>query len=168
MRKNTWEMKEIVTLPPSYIQAPGSTHTTPLVFIHKGIEVIVIRIGSPISVVSSWLSKQVDWAVIDHMSWGVTSSADSKIANFIRVSPAMTEITLGRQTMMCHVAWCQLPTGGTGVHGAGEPMVTKIQANVTLGAGGVGAGVLDKDSRGGGGDPLSFYDLDADDIIVRY
>ena len=47
-------------------------------------------------------------------------------------------------------------------------MVTKIRANITLGFGGVRAGVLDKDSRGGGGDPLSFCDLDADDIIVRY
>ena len=126
MRKKTWERKEIVTLPPSYIRAPGLTHITPLVFIHKGIEVIVIGIGSPISVVSSWLSKWVDWAVIDHMSWGITSSADSKIANFVRVSPSMTEITLGCQTMMCHVAQSGLLAGGTGVHGAGEPVVTKI------------------------------------------
>ena len=39
---------------------------------------------------------------------------------------------------------------------------------VTLGVGGVGTEVLDKDSRGGGGDPLSFCDLDADDIVVCY
>ena len=47
-------------------------------------------------------------------------------------------------------------------------MVTKIRANITLGVGGVRAGVLDKNSRGGGGDPLSFSDLDADDIIINY
>ena len=39
---------------------------------------------------------------------------------------------------------------------------------VTLGVGEIGAGVLDKDARGGGGDPLSFNDLDADDIVVSY
>ena len=46
-------------------------------------------------------------------------------------------------------------------------MVIKIQANVTLGVGGVGAGVLDKNLRGGG-DPLFFSDLNADDIIINY
>ena len=109
MRKKTWERKEIVTLPPSYIQAPGSTHTIFLVVIHKGIEVIVVRIGSPISVMSFWLGKWVDWtvidwAVIDHMSQGVTSSTDLKIAYLIQVSPSVTEITLGHQTMMCGMA----------------------------------------------------------------
>ena len=79
---------------------------------------------------SSRLSKWVDWAIIDHMSQGITSSTDLKIANFVRVSPSMTEITLG--------------------------------------VGGVGAGVLDKDSREGGGDPLSFCDLDADGIVVHH
>ena len=47
-------------------------------------------------------------------------------------------------------------------------MVTEIRANVTLGVGGVGAGVLDENSRGGGSDPLSFSDLDVDDIIISY
>ena len=47
-------------------------------------------------------------------------------------------------------------------------MVTEIQANVTLGVGRVRAGVLDKNLRGGGSDPLSFSNLDADNIIVSY
>ena len=47
-------------------------------------------------------------------------------------------------------------------------MVTEIQAMVTLGVGGVRAGVLDKDVRGRGSDPLSFNDLDMDDIVVGY
>ena len=114
------------------------------------------------------MSKWVDWAVIDHMSRGVTSSADPKIAGLIRVSPSMTEITLGCQTMMCCMTGHQFPAGRTGVHGAGEPMVTEIRATVTLGVGGVRAGVLDKDARGGGSDPLSFNDLDTDDIVVGY
>ena len=116
MRKKTWKRKEIVTLPPSYIRAPGLTHTIFLVVIHKGVEVVVIRVGPSISVASFQLGKQVDWTVIDHMSCrGVTSSTDPKIAYFIRVSPLVTEITLGFQTMMCGMAWCRLPTGRTGV-----------------------------------------------------
>ena len=47
-------------------------------------------------------------------------------------------------------------------------MVTEIQAIVALGVGGDRAIVLDKDSRGGGGDPLAFCDLDADDFIISY
>ena len=47
-------------------------------------------------------------------------------------------------------------------------MVTEIRATVTLGVGGVRAGVLDEDTRDGGSDPLSFNDLDMDDIIVGY
>ena len=47
-------------------------------------------------------------------------------------------------------------------------MVTKIQAMVTLGVGGVRVGVLDEDMRDGGSDPLSFNDLDTDDIVVGY
>ena len=39
---------------------------------------------------------------------------------------------------------------------------------VTLGIGGVGARVLNEDSRGRGGDPLPFNDLDADDFIINY
>ena len=56
----------------------------------------------------------------------------------------MTEITLG--LMMCHVTRCHLSAGRTDVHGAEEPVVTKIQANVALGVGGVGARALDKNS----------------------
>ena len=47
-------------------------------------------------------------------------------------------------------------------------MVTEIRATVTLGIGEVGAGVLDENLRDGGGDPLSFHDLDVDDIVVHY
>ena len=104
-RKKTWERKKIVTLPPSYTQAPGSIRTISLVVIHKGIEVIVIWIGSPISASSVWLGKQIDQAVIDHVPQGIASSADPKIANFIRMSPSVTEITLGCQTMMCCMTW---------------------------------------------------------------
>ena len=39
-------------LPPLYTQAPGSICPIPLVVVHKGVEVIVIRVGSPISAVS--------------------------------------------------------------------------------------------------------------------
>ena len=144
------------------------THTTSLVVIHQGVEIIVVRIGSPISVASLWLGKRIDWTVIDHMSQGVASSTDPKIAYLIRMSPSMTEITLGRQTMMCGVTRCRFPTGRTGVQGAGEPVVTEIRAMVTLGVGGVRARVLDEDSRGRGGDPLPFSDLDADDFILGY
>ena len=84
------------------------------------------------------------------------------------MSPLMTEITLGCQTMMCGVTRHRFPTGRTGVQGAGEPVVTETRAMVTLGVGGVRARVLDEDSRGRGGDPLSFNDLDADDFILGY
>ena len=47
-------------------------------------------------------------------------------------------------------------------------MVTKILATVTLGVGGVRAGILDEDTRGRGSDPLSFNDLDMDDIVIGY
>ena len=47
-------------------------------------------------------------------------------------------------------------------------MVTEIRANVTLGVGAAGARVLNQDSRGQRGDPLSFSDLDVDDIVVSY
>ena len=114
------------------------------------------------------LGRQIDWAVIDHMPWGVASSTDLKVANFVRMSPLMTKITLGHQTMMCCMTQHRFPTGRTGVQGAGEPMVTEIQAMVTLGVGGVGVSILDKNSRGRGCDPLSFNDLDADDIIAHY
>ena len=39
---------------------------------------------------------------------------------------------------------------------------------VTLGIRRVGSGVLDKNLRGGGGDPLPLCNLNADDFIVNY
>ena len=87
-------------------QAPGSTFQILSVVIHKGVEVIVIGVGPIVSALSMWLGKGIDWAVINHMSQGVTSSTDPKIADVIRVSPSVTEITLGRQTMMCSMSWC--------------------------------------------------------------
>ena len=115
MRKKTWERKEIVTLPPSYTQAPGSTHTISLVIIHKGIEVVILGVCSIIGVMSVRLGKWVDWTVINHMSQGVTSFTDPKIAYFIRMSPLMAEIILCCQTMMCGMTWHRFPTGRTGV-----------------------------------------------------
>ena len=97
-----------------------------LVVIYKGVEVVVIRVSSSISVANIWLGKRVDWAVIDHMPWGVASSTDSKVANVVRVSPSTTEITLGLQTMMCRVTGCRFSTGRTDVHQAEEPVVTEI------------------------------------------
>ena len=144
------------------------THTISLVVIHKGVEVVVVRVGPPISVASFWLGKRVDWAVIDHMSWGITPSTDPKVAYLVRVSPSMTEITLGLQAMMCSMAWHCFPTSGTGVQGTGEPVVTEIRATVALGIRGVGMRILDEDLRGRGGDPLPFCNLDVDDLIVSY
>ena len=112
--------------------------------------------------------KGVDWAVIDHMPQGITSSTDPKVANVVGMSPSMTEITLGFQTMMCRMAWRCFSAGRTNMHGAEESVMTKIQANITTGAGGAGAGVLDQDSRGRRGDPLAFSDLDSDDIVGVY
>ena len=103
--------KKIVTLPPSYTQAPGLTCSHSSVAIHKGIEVVVIRVCPMVSAVSIQLDKLVDWAVIDHMFWGVTSPTDLKIADIVEVSPLMTEITLGLQTMMCCIAQYDLLTG---------------------------------------------------------
>ena len=136
------------------------------VIIHKGVEVVVVGVGPIVSALSMWLGKGIDWAVIDHMSWGVTSSTDSKIADIVRVSPSVTEITLGHQTMMCSMSWCQFPTGRADVHGAEEPVMAKIQANVGTGGGRAQVQVLDKNSRGQGSDPLPLSDLDTDDIIV--
>ena len=98
----------------------------------------------------------------------VTSSADPKIAYFVGVSPSMTEITLGRQTMMGSMSGGRLLTGGAVVHGAEEPMVTKIHTNVALGGGGAGTGLLDKDMGRRGGYPLSFSDLDTDGVIAHW
>ena len=109
-----------------YIQVPGSIHTIPLVVIHKGAEVIVIRVGSSISVANVRLGKWIDWAVIDHMPRGVTSSTDPKVANIVGISPSMTEITLGLQTMMCHMTGHRLSANGTDVHQAEEPVMTEI------------------------------------------
>ena len=47
-------------------------------------------------------------------------------------------------------------------------MVTEIQANIILGVRGGGVRALNKDSRGSRSDPLSFSNLDVDDIIVNY
>ena len=102
------------------------------------------------------------------MSRGITSSADPKVANFVHMSPPMTDITLGCQTMMGSVTRCHFLTGRAGIHGTEEPMVTEICTNVALGGGRAGMGVLDEDLRRGGSDPLSFDDLDTDDIIVVY
>ena len=114
------------------------------------------------------MGKQIDWAVIDHMFLGVASSTDSKVTDFVRVSPSTTETTLGFQTMMCSVAWGGLLAGWAGVHWAEEAMVTEIQANVTEGIGGRGAGALDQDLQGRGSDPLAFCDLNADNIFIIY
>ena len=84
------------------------------------------------------LAKQVDWAVINHTAQGIASSTDPKIADVIKVSLSMTEITPGLQTMMCCVARCCLSTGGTDINQAEEPVVTKIQINIALGVGGAG------------------------------
>ena len=93
-----------------------------------------------------WLGKWIDWAVIDHMPWGVASSTDPKVANVIGMSPSMTEITLGLQTMMCCMTGRRFSAGRTGVHRAEEPVVTEIRVNVTLGVGGGGVRALDEDS----------------------
>ena len=120
--------------------------TIPLVVIHKGVEVVVIRVGSSISVANVRLGKWIDWAVINHMPWGVASSTDSKVADIVGMSPSVTEITLGLQTMMCRMTGCRLSTNGTDVHRAEEPIMTEIRANITLGVGGGGVRVWDKDS----------------------
>ena len=94
---------------------------------------------------SVWLGKRIDWAVINHMPQGVTSSTDLKIADVIGMSPSMTEITLGHQTMMCCMTWHGLSTDRTNVHQAEEPMMTEIRANVATGVGGGRARALDQD-----------------------
>ena len=54
------------------------------------------------------------------------------------------------------------------MHGAEKSVVAKIRTNVAMGGGGAQVQLLDKYSRGGGGDPLSFCHLDVDDIIISY
>ena len=73
-----------------------------------------------------WLDKQIDWAVIDHVSWGVTSSTDLKIADIVGMSPSMTEVILGCQTMMCCMAQHGLSTGRANMHWAEESMMIEI------------------------------------------
>ena len=102
------------------------------------------------------------------MSQGITSSTDPKIADAVRMSPSKTEITLGFQTMMCHMTRGSFPASQACVHQAVQAVVTEIQANVTLGVGGGGARALNKDPRGRGRDPLSLSNLDADDIVISY
>ena len=80
------------------------------------------------------------------MPRGVISSTDPKVANIVGMSPSMTEITLGLQTMMCCMTGHCLSAGGTDVHQAEEPMVTEIQSNITLGVEGGGARALNEDS----------------------
>ena len=151
-----------------YIQAPGLIHSIFSAVIHKGVEIIIVRIRPTISAASFWLGKWVDWAVINHVSQGVTSPTDSKIADLVRVSLFKTEITLGRQTMMCSMTQCGFPTGRAGVHWAEEPMVTKIQTNVAAGVGGVRPQPLNQNSGCQGGDPLTFGNLDLDVIVGVY
>ena len=124
------------------------THTISLVVVHKGVEIVIIRVGSPISRSSVWLVKRVDRAIIDHVAPIVTSSADLEVAYLVSVSPSTAEITLGLQTMMGSVARSRLLTGGAAIHGAEESMVTCISANVALSGGGAGAGVLNQDTGG--------------------
>ena len=70
------------------------------------------------------------------MSGFIAPSTDLKIADVIRMSPSMTEITLGHQTMMGSMTWGCLVTGRTGVEGAFHAMVTEIRTNITAGGGG--------------------------------
>ena len=58
------------------------THLTFLVVIHKGVEIVIVGVGPIISAVSVRLGKRMDWAVINHMSLGIASPADLKVANF--------------------------------------------------------------------------------------
>ena len=98
----------------------------------------------------------------------VASSTDPEVAYLVGVSPSMTEITLGLQTMMGSVTGGRLLAGGAPVHGTGEPMVTSIRANVALGGGRAGTRLLDEDAGRGRGDPLSVADIDANGVIFGY
>ena len=102
------------------------------------------------------------------MAWVVTSSADTKVAYLVGVSPPMTEITLGLQTMMGSVTGGSLLTGGAVVQGTRESVVTSIRTNVALGGRGVGTRLSDEDAGRGGGDPLPVTDIDADGVIFCY
>ena len=72
----------------------------------------------------------------------IYSTTDPKIADIVGMSPLMTEITLGHQTMMGSMTWGCLMTGGTGVKGAFHAMMTEIQTNVTVGGGSEWKGVV--------------------------
>ena len=144
------------------------THTIALVVIHKGVEIVIIRVGSPISRPGVWLVKRIDRAVIDHMAWVIAPPADSEIAYLVSVSPSTTEITLGLQTMMGSVTQGHLLTGGAVIHGAKEPMVTEICTNIALGGGGAGTRGLYEDPGGGRHNPLAFGNLNADRVIVYW
>ena len=98
----------------------------------------------------------------------VAPSTGPEVAYFVGVSPPMTEITLGLQTMMGSVTGGRLLAGGAAIHGTGEPMVTSIRTNVALGGGRVGKGLLDEDAGRGRGDPLSITDIDANGVIISY
>ena len=95
------------------------------------------------------------------MSSFITPSTDPKIADIIGMSPLMTEITLGCQTMMSSMTWGHLTTGRTGVERAFCAMVTEIRTNVAVGGGSGWHGVVYQDLGGRRGDPLSFSDLDS-------
>ena len=47
-------------------------------------------------------------------------------------------------------------------------MVTKIHANVAADVSSGWEGVMDKDPKGRGSDPLSFGDLNLNDIVILY
>ena len=47
-------------------------------------------------------------------------------------------------------------------------MVTKIHANVTVDVSSQWKGVVDQNSGSGGSDPVSFGDLNLDDIVILY
>ena len=83
------------------------------------------------------------------MAQVVASSTDSEVAYLVGVSPSMTEITLGLQTMMGSMTGGCLLTGGASIQGAREPMMTSIRTNVALSRGGAGMRLLDEDSRRG-------------------
>ena len=102
------------------------------------------------------------------MSSFIASSTDPKIVDIVGMSPLMTEITLGCQTMMSSMARGCLTTGGASIEGIFRAMVTETQANITVGGGSGWEGVVHQDSGGGRGDPLSFHNLDLNDIVFGY
>ena len=59
-------------------------------------------------------------------------------------------------------------TGGASVEGTFHAVVTKTQANITVGGGGGWEAVVHQDPGGGRGDPLPFSNLDSNDIFFVY